>query len=153
MPGPSNNSPRASRHRPHGLVTSPPSPLNPAAFRPVAAGLRPAKSRPESSTARTPFEDRYLAEARRICLQEIPDPRYEIFLFSSRAQGSCEHSSDVDIGIVGPDPLAGGVSRLMDRLLESDVPWRCQVVDFGLVTDEAFRRQAYEGREVWRAAS
>ena len=28
-----------------------------------------------------------------------------------------------------------------------------KVVDFGLVTDEAFRRQAFEGREVWRAAS
>ena len=41
----------------------------------------------------------------------------------------------------------------MNRLLESDVPWRIQVVDFGLVTDEAFRRQAFEGREVWRAAS
>jgi hypothetical protein len=27
------------------------------------------------------------------------------------------------------------------------------VVDFGLVTDEAFRQRAYEGREVWRAAS
>lgn len=105
------------------------------------------------SAARTAFEDRYLTEARRICLQEIPDPRYEIFLFGSRARGSCEHSSDVDIGIVGPEPLAGGVSRLMNRLLESDVPWRCQVVDFGLVTDEAFRRRAYEGREVWRAAS
>jgi predicted nucleotidyltransferase len=105
------------------------------------------------SAARTAFEDRYLTEARRICLQEIPDPRYEIFLFGSRARGSCEHSSDVDIGIAGPEPLAGGVSRLMNRLLESDVPWRCQVVDFGLVTDEAFRRRAYEGREVWRAAS
>ena len=102
---------------------------------------------------RTAFEDRYLAEARRICLQEIPDPRYEIFLFGSRARGSCEHSSDVDIGIVGPEPLPEGVSRLTNRLLESDVPWWCQVVDFGLVTDEAFRRQAYEGREVWRAAS
>jgi predicted nucleotidyltransferase len=104
-------------------------------------------------TPRTPFEDRYLAEARRICLQEIPDPRYEIFLFGSRARGHCDHSSDVDIGIAGPEPLAEGVSRLMNRLLESDVPWRCQVVDFGLVADDAFRRQAYEGREVWRAAS
>lgn len=105
------------------------------------------------STPRTPFEDRYLAEARRICLQEIPDSRYEIFLFGSRARGHCDHSSDVDIGIAGPEPLAEGVSRLMNRLLESDVPWRCQVVDFGLVTDEAFRRRAFEGREVWRAAS
>jgi predicted nucleotidyltransferase len=102
---------------------------------------------------RTSFEDRYLAEARRICLQEIPDPRYEIFLFGSRARGHCDHSSDVDIGIAGPDPLPEGVSRLMNRLLESDVPWRCQVVDFGLVSDESFRRQAFEGREVWRAAS
>lgn len=102
---------------------------------------------------RSDFEERYLAEARRICLHEIPDPRFEIFLFGSRARGHCDHSSDVDIGISGPEPLPGGVSRLMDRLIESDVPWRCQVVDFALVTDESFRRHAYEGREVWRAAN
>ena len=112
----------------------------------------PPATRPTSSLPRTAFEDRYLAEARRICLQEIPDPRYEIFLFGSRARGHCDHSSDLDIGIIGPEPLAEGVSRLMNRLLESDVPWRSQVVDFGLVTDEAFRRQAFEGREVWRVA-
>ena len=109
-----------------------------------------------SHTAREPrtaFEERYLAEAKRICLQEIPDPRFEIFLFGSRARGHCDHSSDVDIGIAGPEPLPGGVSRLMNLLIDSDVPWRCQVVDFALVTDEAFRRHAYEGRELWRPAN
>jgi uncharacterized protein len=102
---------------------------------------------------RTSFEERYLALAKRICIAAIPDPRYEVFLFGSRARGHCEHSSDVDIGIAGPEPLPGGVSRLMNELLESDVPWRCQVIDFALVTDENFRRHAYEGREIWRAAN
>ena len=108
---------------------------------------------PPSVEPRTPFEERYLALARQICLESIPDPRYEIFLFGSRARGRCEHSSDVDIGIAGPEPLPGGVSRLMNDLLESDVPWRCQVIDFALVADEQFRRYAYEGRKVWRAAN
>ena len=71
---------------------------------------------------RTPFEEKYLAEAKRICLEMVPDLRCEIFLFGSRARGHCEHSSDVDIGICGPAALAGGVSRLVDRLIESDVP-------------------------------
>jgi hypothetical protein len=102
---------------------------------------------------RTPFEERYLAEARRICLEEIPDPSFEIFLFGSRARGHCDRSSDLDIGIAGPEPLPGGVSRLMNRLIDSDVPWRPQVVDFALVTDETFRQHAYAGREIWRAAS
>jgi len=102
---------------------------------------------------RTAFEERYLEEARRICLAAVPDTRYEIFLFGSRARGHCEHGSDLDIGIAGPEPLPGGVSRLMNLLDDSDVPWRPQVIDFALVTDEAFRRHAYEGREVWRAAN
>lgn len=105
------------------------------------------------SNPRTPFEETYLAEARRICLEEVPDTRYEIFLFGSRARGHCDHSSDVDIGIAGPEPLPGGVSRLLNRLIESDVPWRCHVIDFALVSDDAFRRHAYEGREIWRPAS
>ncbi len=71
-----------------------------------------------------------------------------MFLFGSRARGHCEHSSDLDIGIAGPGPLPGGVSRLTDRLLDSDVPWRPQVVDFALVTDDDFRRRAYEGLDV-----
>ena len=98
---------------------------------------------------RTAFEERYLAEARRICEESVP-AGYEIFLFGSRARGHCEHARDLDIGIAGPEPLPGGVARLTDRLLDSDVPWRPQVVDFALVTDEAFRRRAYEDREVWR---
>ncbi|MFN5755196.1 MAG: nucleotidyltransferase domain-containing protein [Planctomycetia bacterium] len=105
-----------------------------------------------AAAPRTPFEEHYLAEAKRICLDEIPDPCFEIFLFGSRARGHCEHASDLDIGIAGPEPLPGGVSRLMNRLIDSDVPWRPQVVDFALVTDEAFRRHAYAEREIWRAA-
>jgi len=102
--------------------------------------------------SRSPFEERYLAEAKRICLAAVSDPRYEIFLFGSRARGHCDHSSDLDIGICGPEPLPGGVSRLTNLLVESDVPWRPQVVDFALVSDAAFRRHAFEGREIWRAA-
>ena len=105
------------------------------------------------TTPRTPFEEYYLEKAREICLAAVPDTRYEIFLFGSRARGHCEHGSDLDIGIAGPEPLPGGVSRLVNLLDDSDVPWRPQVIDFALVTDEAFRRHAYEGREVWRAAN
>jgi hypothetical protein len=42
---------------------------------------------------------------------------------------------------------------LTDRLLDSDVPWRPQVVDFALVSDDDFRRRAYEERELWRPAN
>jgi predicted nucleotidyltransferase len=101
---------------------------------------------------RTAFEERYLEEARRICLEMVP-VAYEVFLFGSRARGHCAHSSDLDIGISGPQPWLEGIARLTDRLLDSDVPWRPQVVDFALVTDEAFRRRAYEDREVWRRAN
>ncbi len=111
--------------------------------------VRPCKK----SGPRTPFEEQYLAEARRICLETVADPRYEIFLFGSRARGHCDQGSDVDIGITWPEPLPGGTSHLLRLLTESDVPWRCQVVDFALVTDGNFRKHAYEGREIWRAAN
>jgi predicted nucleotidyltransferase len=100
---------------------------------------------PTSPGPRTPFEERYLGLAREICLETIPDERFEIFLFGSRARGHADHSSDVDIGILGPEPAGELVGRLWSRLDASDVPWRCQVADF--------RRHAFEGRELWRAAS
>jgi hypothetical protein len=37
--------------------------------------------------------------------------------------------------------------------MESDVPWRCDPVDFALVKDEQFRRHAYQDREIWRPAN
>ncbi|MFM7521396.1 MAG: hypothetical protein ACKO9B_13135 [Planctomycetota bacterium] len=43
-----------------------------------------------------------------MCLAAVPDPRFEIFLFGSPALGHCENSSDLDIGISGPEPLPGG---------------------------------------------
>jgi len=99
---------------------------------------------------RTPFEERYLELAKKICLEEIDDPRYEIFLFGSRVHGHCDHGSDVDIGIAGPEPWPGGLSRLFTRLMESDVPWRCDPVDFALVKNEKLRRRACQEPEIWR---
>jgi predicted nucleotidyltransferase len=107
---------------------------------------------PTMLRTRTAFEERYLAEARRICLDLVP-PGYEVFLFGARARGGCDHSSDLDIGISGPTPLPGGVSRLANAILESDVPWRPQVVDFVVVTDDSFRQRAFQDREVWRPAN
>ena len=118
-----------------------------------ATGNSPISHPSRTREPRTPFEEKYLAEARRICLAEVTDPRYEIFLFGSRARGHCEHGSDVDIGISGPEPLPEGTSHLLWLLTESDVPWRCQVVDFTLVADEKFRKHAYEDHEIWRAAN
>jgi len=119
---------------------------------PIFGSICPVTALTTHVNPRTPFEEKYLATARRICLETVTDPRYEIFLFGSRARGHCDHGSDVDIGIAGPEPLPGGISHLLWLLTESDVPWRCQVVDFALVTDEAFRQHAHEGREIWRAA-
>jgi hypothetical protein len=63
---------------------------------------------PRDWQPRRPFEERYLAEARRICLEMVPAPR-EVFLFGSRARGHCEYS--IDIGIAGGFPAGSRVAR------------------------------------------
>lgn len=63
---------------------------------------------------RTSFEERYLAEARRICLEMVPEA-YEVFLFGSRARGHCDHSSDLDIGIVREPEYQPALDMIADR--------------------------------------
>jgi hypothetical protein len=47
--------------------------------------------------------------------------------------------------------IDGGVTG--GAVAASKLPWRPQVVDFALVTDDDFRRRAYEEREPWRPAN
>src|SRR3989442_14640777 len=69
---------------------------------------------------------------------------YKVFIFGSEASGVSDRRSDIDIGILGPQPVSGTV---MERIREDLDTLRTlrpfDVVDFSRV-DESFTAEALE---------
>ena len=73
--------------------------------------------------------------------------RYRVFLFGSEASGTAAPGSDVDVGIWGPEPIAGAILARIQEELENLRTLRLfDVVDFAR-TDETFRSVALRGSE------
>ena len=73
--------------------------------------------------------------------------RYQLFIFGSEASGVADRCSDIDIGILGPQPISGAVMQHIRQDLETLRTLRpFDVVDFSSV-DESFKREALEHAE------
>jgi uncharacterized protein len=93
-------------------------------------------SREESQTLR-----RALDEVHRIAREVLSPSGAEVILFGSAASGRFGALSDIDLAVdpVGPLP-PGLLPTLRERLEESHVPYRVDVVDLSAV-DPAFRER------------
>lgn len=67
-------------------------------------------------------------------------PEREVWAFGSRARQCAKPYSDLDLVIVGVEPVALDVlAALKEAFAESDLPWKVDVVDWARMGD-AFRR-------------
>lgn len=72
-----------------------------------------------------------------------------VFLFGSRAIGSEQHPSDIDIGLYTGETIPSHVMiDIQSDLEESRIPVKVDVVDFSNVTDN-FRKIALEKIQIW----
>ena len=70
--------------------------------------------------------------------QHVPDR--EVLVFGSRATGNAKEYSDLDLAIMGEEPLSlREVSALEEALGESDLPFKVDIVEWARI-DEGFRR-------------
>ena len=73
----------------------------------------------------------------RILNEIVPDR--EVRAFGSRVTGKAKPFSDLDLAIMGDEPLSLETrARLEEAFSESDLPWKVDVLDWNL-TDEKFR--------------
>ncbi|MFT7401020.1 MAG: type I restriction enzyme S subunit [Hydrogenophaga sp.] len=78
------------------------------------------------------------AIVQRILQKHVPDR--EVWAFGSRAKWTAKAYSDLDLVILGDQPLGLAVSAaLADDFTESDLPWKVDVVDWA-TTSESFRQ-------------
>ena len=72
---------------------------------------------------------------------------YKLFIFGSEASGVADRHSDIDVGILGPQPVSGAVMQQIREDLERLRTLRLfDVVDFSRV-DESFKAEALERAE------
>jgi predicted nucleotidyltransferase len=68
-------------------------------------------------------------------------PQHEVWAFGSRVKGIVKPFSDLDLAILGEEPLTMGVlAALTEEFSESDLPYKVDIVDWA-TTDKAFRER------------
>jgi len=67
-------------------------------------------------------------------------PQYAVWAFGSRAKWTAKPHSDLDLAVITDKPLPLSISAaLADDFLESNLPWKVDVVDWA-ATSESFRK-------------
>ena len=67
-------------------------------------------------------------------------PAREVWAFGSRAKGSAKPFSDLDLIVLGEQPLSLSIlAELADDFSESDLPFKVDIVDWA-TTGERFRK-------------
>lgn len=92
-----------------------------------------------------------LEEVRRMTREVLRGQHAEVYLFGSWAIGKPRRSSDIDVGVYAPHPLPiGTLATLRERLEESAIPYRVEIVDLA-ETDAAFRDTVIRQGVRWNA--
>jgi type I restriction enzyme S subunit len=75
-------------------------------------------------------------------------PSREIWAFGSRVIGTAKPFSDLDLAILGSQPLTlSTLADLADDFSESDLPFKVDIVDWA-TTGESFRKVIEAGRVI-----
>lgn len=75
-------------------------------------------------------------------------PGRELWAFGSRVNGTAKPYSDLDLVILGSEPLSlSTLADLADGFSESDLPFKVDLVDWA-TTGERFRKMIEGGRVV-----
>lgn len=99
---------------------------------------------------RTPFKTDFESVAKKIILQELENFDCTIFLFGSRVTKENHRFSDMDIGIIpGEDFDHRILYALKDKLADSVIPFKVDIVNFSEVTND-FKKEALKHIVWWK---
>jgi predicted nucleotidyltransferase len=80
-------------------------------------------------------------------------PNREVWAFGSRVSGNVKTFSDLDVAIIGAEPVADSVlADLRGAFRESDLPFKVDVIDWA-TTGDPFRRIIEQQHVILRQAS
>jgi predicted nucleotidyltransferase len=96
------------------------------------------------------LSNKYILHLESMIFEEIAGRPVRVFLFGSRAKGDASAVSDVDVALLGPGRLdRGWLARLRERLEESTIPYKVDLVDLNDVANE-FRNVVFRSAKEWK---
>ena len=99
----------------------------------------------------TDISAKILDEVRHIVLEVLGERGAFVYLFGSWARGQATSVSDIDLAVETLNPLPPGLlADLRERLEESHVPYRVEVVDLSKA-DPHFRERILKEGVRWNA--
>jgi len=92
----------------------------------------------------------YIRELKNLVLRYLRGEPVKVILFGSRARGDNARASDVDIGIIPRGRIdAAKLALLREKIEESNIPYKVEVVDFSH-TSASFKKEALKEALVWK---
>ncbi len=76
------------------------------------------------------LKDRYLKQLIKIFETVIDGESVELFLYGSRATGSHDKTSDIDLAVISSQLSPFTLSKLREALHESHIPYKMDLIDF-----------------------
>ncbi|GIW60534.1 MAG: hypothetical protein KatS3mg087_1600 [Patescibacteria group bacterium] len=73
---------------------------------------------------------------RNIVYSVLKASEHQAFIFGSQATGMAQRSSDLDIGIEGPELPLEVIGELREKLEDSDLPYTVDIIDFSTVNQQ-----------------
>lgn len=98
------------------------------------------------------MENTLIQRVKAIVLQHFSTQNVRIYLFGSWARGEQKRSSDIDIAIEGNKDISYEITLLREKLEESTIPRRIDVVDMHYAGKALCQRIRKEGI-VWKELS
>jgi predicted nucleotidyltransferase len=86
-----------------------------------------------------------------ICGKYLDLKQYKVFFFGSRVSDAGDDRSDIDVGILGPEPVFS-ITKIREEVENLPILYKIDVVDFK-DTSEGFRKVALEDIELIKAKS
>jgi predicted nucleotidyltransferase len=92
-------------------------------------------------------EEKLKEQLSRIIFKYIDKNKWSVFLFGSRVKGNNSPSSDIDIGIEGPESVPPEIMfKIREEIEEIPTLYSFDIVDFNTVTED-FRKKAKKEAE------
>ncbi len=86
-----------------------------------------------------------LQQIKDLVLSSMASQDVQIYLFGSWARGEQKQSSDVDIAIEGKENMTSSICMLREKLEESNVPYRVDLVDMQFASKILLKKIRQEG--------
>lgn len=97
-----------------------------------------------------PLQANVLTQIKTILSEVLNDEGCIIYLFGSRATGVFTTTSDFDVAVLAATDISQKLSLAREKLEQSNIPFKVDVVELRLTSTEFKRRVQAEGIVLWK---